>query len=103
MNIEEMYKEYIKKWVGKSYGSQEMEDPSWNIDELAKELASHFGEMYWNNELENIKDAVKLIATGEGYELTDDQLQNVAEEVQNSSWYADISPSDVLNLIEEEV
>jgi len=29
----------IYKWVGESYGTQEADDPSWNVGLLSKEIA----------------------------------------------------------------
>lgn len=48
MNNEKELRDFIKKtieeWVGRNFGSQELDDPSWNIEALArcisKELAS---------------------------------------------------------------
>lgn len=34
----------IKEWVGKNYGSQEADNPSWNIKKLAAHIASHTAE-----------------------------------------------------------
>lgn len=34
----------IYHWVGKNFGSQEADDPSWNIDELSNYLAREIGK-----------------------------------------------------------
>ena len=39
-DLEDFIKGSIREWVGKNFGSQEVEEPSWNIDELAKCLAA---------------------------------------------------------------
>lgn len=42
VNIEadlyEFFKDSIRHWVGKNFGSQEVESPSWNIEELSYHL-----------------------------------------------------------------
>lgn len=37
--IRKRVKESIKKWVGRNYGTQEVEDPSWNISALSRQIA----------------------------------------------------------------
>ena len=42
--MEQQIKEIISNWVGENFGSQEKDDPSWNIDLLAKEIAEKLPE-----------------------------------------------------------
>lgn len=104
MNVEETYKKIIYDWVAKYFGRNEADDPSWNIDALAKELASHFLEMYWAKELDDIKEDVKAIAESDNYSLTDKQLQNVAEAIQGSDYYGTkLNPNEVEYFLENEL
>ena len=36
--LRKQIKESIKKWVGRNYGTQEVEDPSWNISALSRQI-----------------------------------------------------------------
>lgn len=38
-DLQEQIVKSIEKWVGRNYGSQEVEDPSWNITALARCIA----------------------------------------------------------------
>ena len=38
-DLEDFIKDNIRHWVGKSFGSQELDEPSWNIDVLSHYLA----------------------------------------------------------------
>lgn len=42
--LEIIIRRAIKKWVGDNFGSQEMDDPSWNIEELSKHLSKVLGK-----------------------------------------------------------
>ena len=42
--LEIIIRRAIKKWVGANFGSQEMEEPSWNIEELSKHLSKVLGK-----------------------------------------------------------
>lgn len=98
------YKKIIKKWVGKMYGESEAYNPSWNIDALAEELAKHFHEMYWQQELEYLKEDVENYVDGlNTYNLTEQQIHNVAEKIRNSEWYMSINPEDMEYYIREEL
>lgn len=43
-NLTDYIQKTISHWVGRNYGSQEAEDPSWNIKELSSYLARKLGE-----------------------------------------------------------
>ena len=36
----EKIEQIIKSWVARNYGESEAEDPSWNISDLAREIAT---------------------------------------------------------------
>lgn len=85
----------IKNWVLDNFGESEAEDPSWNIEALAKELAGKFHDLYWAQELEYIKEDVKAYAKSHDYNLTDKQMYSVADEIRNSDWYCSINVEDM--------
>lgn len=100
--MEKEYKDIIYKWVAKNFGESEADDPSWSIDALAEELAKHFYEMYWKQELEYLKEDVENYAEGK-YNLTEQQMYNVADKIRNSEWYCSINPEDLEYYIREEL
>ena len=98
------YKKIIKKWVGEMYGTQEAEDPSWSVEALAEELAKHFHEMYWKQELEYLKEDVENYLDGlNEYTLTEQQMYNVADKIRNSEWYCSINPEDIEYYVKREL
>ena len=102
--MDKKFYKIMKEWVGKNYGSQEMDDPCYNLKELAKELDKHFHEMYWEQELEYIKEDVENYIDGlNTYNLTEKQMYAVAEDIRNSDWYCSINPEDIEFYIKEEL
>lgn len=94
----------IYNWVAKNFGESEAEEPSWSIEALADELNKHFHELYWQQELEYLKEDVEYYANNStDYELTDQQIYNVADRIRNSEWYCSINPEDMAYYINEEV
>lgn len=86
----------IYEWVKKNFGESEANDPSWSIVELAKELEKHFHELYWQQELEYLKEDVENFIDGlNEYELTEQQMYAVADRIRNSEWYCSINPEDM--------
>ena len=100
--MEKKFENIIKNWVAKNFGESEAEDPSWSIEALAEELAKHFHDMYWEQELEYLKEDVENYAEGK-YELTAQQIYNVADKIRNSEWYCSINPEDLEYYIGEEL
>ena len=92
----------IYKWVKRTYGESEAHDPSWSIVELAKELEKHFHELYWQQELEYLKEDVENYADGK-YKLTEKQMYNVADKIRNSEWYCSLDGYMVGEYIKEEL
>ena len=45
-NVEKFIKDNIYHWVGKNFGSQEAEDPSWNIEALSEYLTKKLYKEY---------------------------------------------------------
>lgn len=97
------YKTIIYDWVAKNFGESEADDPSWDIDALADELNNHFHEMYWQQELEYLKEDVDNYAKRNNYELTEQQAYQVADDIRNSEWYCCINPEDLEFYVQEEL
>ena len=104
VNIEDSFKKIIFYWVANNFGISEAENPSWNIEALAHELNQHFHELYWQQELEYLKEDVRNFIDGlNEYELTEQQVYNVADKIRNSDWYCSINPEDMEYYIKEEL
>lgn len=54
-------RENIRHWVGKSFGSQELDDPSWNIDELSSFLANKINKR--EETIKNLTDKKLVVYT----------------------------------------
>ena len=100
--MEKKITKIIYDWVGKNFGTQEAEDPSWNIEALAHEIVGHFHELYWQQELEYIKEDVENYAEDK-YKLTEQEMYNVADKIRNSEWYCSINPEDLEYYLNEEL
>lgn len=104
MDIKQEYKTVIYNWVKENFGESEADDPSWSIDELARELANHFRDLYWKQELEYLKEDVDYYAENNGYDrLTQKQRYQIADEIRNSDWYCSINAEDMEFYINQEL
>lgn len=96
MNYKDKLTKIIYEWVKANFGENEADDPSWNIEALAEELAKHQHEFYWQQELEYLKEDVEYYADEHGYKsLTEQQKYDVADKIRNSEWYCSINPEDM--------
>ena len=94
----------IYNWVAKNFGVSEAEEPSWDIWALTDEIYKHFHELYWQQELEYLKEDVEhYVDNHTDYKLTSQQMYNVADKIRNSEWYCSINPEDLAYYINEEV
>ena len=104
MNKTEELKYIIKRWVAKSYGESEADNPSWSIDDLAKELNANIYHIHHDIEFENELENVKLVAETEGIELTKQELKDATSEYMISNEYRSIDDAwDVIKHYIEEV
>lgn len=104
MDIKQEYKTVIYNWVKENFGESEADEPSWSIDELAQELANHFRDLYWKQELEYLKEDVDYYAENNGYDrLTQKQRYQIADEIRNSEWYQSINAEDMEYYINQEL
>lgn len=96
MNYKDKLTKIIYEWVKTNFGENEADDPSWDIEALAEELAKHQHELYWQQELEYLKEDVEYYADEHGYKpLTEQQKYDVADKIRNSEWYCSINPEDM--------
>lgn len=94
----------IYQWVADNFGQSEADNPSWSIKALADHLSKHFHELYWQQELEYLKEDVENYLDGlNEYELTEQQMYNVADKIRNSEWYCSINPEDIEYYVKEEL
>lgn len=105
----------IHKWVADNFGQSEADDPSWNIEALAKHLSEsdiHPDELsaitksrvyevldqhYVEEDVEYYAKEVKNI------NLTEQQVRNVADKIRNSDWYSSINTEDMDYYIKQEL
>lgn len=101
--MKDKYKKIITEWVRKNFGDSEADDPSWSIDALSEELDKHFHEMYWQQELNYLKEDVERYAGDYGFELTEKQKWAIADKIRNSDWYCSIDCEDMEYYINQEL
>ena len=98
--------EAIHEWVGKTYGTQEFEDPSWDIEALADHLSDTDIEpdelnaytksnVYSTLDQHYVEEDVANYAESMGVKLTEQQIGNVADNIRNSDWYCSIGAEDM--------
>ena len=104
----------IHKWVADNFGQSEADDPSWNIEALAKHLSEsniHPDELsamtksrvYDTLDQHYVEEDVKKYANGHGYKLTEQQISYVADRIRNSDWYYGIGAEDMEWYINQEL
>lgn len=104
----------IYEWVKDNFGQSEADNPSWNIEALAKHLQesnirpdelSIYTKSCVYSELEQsyLEEDVENYAKDHDYKLTDQQIEAVAEKIRFSEWYCSINPEDLDYYINEEL
>lgn len=102
--MKDKYKKIITEWVRDNFGDSDPSCPSWSIDALSEELDKHFHEMYWQQELNYLKEDVENYAEEHGYNfLTEKQKWAIADKIRNSDWYCSIDPEDMEYYINQEL
>lgn len=100
---DKLYK-IIYNWVADNFGESEADDPSWDIKALAEEISKHYHELYWQQELEYLKEDVEYyVNEHDEYKLNEKQMYAVADKIRNSEWYCSINPEDMEYYIKEEM
>lgn len=103
MDLKKEYRKAIRKWVKKCYGQSEANNPSWNIKALAEAMAEEHMKLHEEIVRTDIAEAVKGIAEDNGIELTDKQIDVVADEYRYSEAYCEDDTDAVLYFINEEL
>lgn len=102
--MEKQIYKIIYEWVEKNFGASEAEDPSWDIKALAEEIGKHYHELYWQQELEYLKEDVEnFVDENDEYNLIERQMYAVADKIRNSEWYCSINLEDMEYYIKEEL
>lgn len=102
-NMKDKIYKTIYNWVEDNFGQSEADDPSWSIHDLAEYIEKHFHELYWQQELEYLKEDVEYYAGENDYKMTEQQMYRVADKIRNSEWYCSINPEDMEYYIKEEL
>lgn len=100
--------------MGDNFGTQEAEDPSWNIEALADHISKSDidpdelnaytkSNIYSTLDQHYIEEDVEQYAIDHGYKLTDKQIGTVASEIRDSDWYCSITPGDMEWYIKQEL
>lgn len=103
MNIKERLQTIIYEWVKKNFGESEADEPSWSIEALAEELADNFHLLFWEQELEYVKEDVERYAKEHDYNLNEKQAYAIADDIRNADWYCSIEAEDMEFHIEQEL
>lgn len=99
--IEKLIRKTIFDWVGYNFGTQEAEDPSWDIDELSRELSrdSILHQIYREiDRTYHVMDCID-VAKENGIELTKEQIDFAVDEFIDSEAYVDRHTEDWLYFI----
>lgn len=104
MELSETLFKYLNKtiydWVARNFGTQEAEDPSWNIEALASDLAYRIEkdnikfDIYRAVERGFLKDDCDMVAENMGVRLTDKERGVIVDDYMNSDAYADAHAED---------
>lgn len=101
MNIEKELHKFLYKWVGKNFGTQEAEDPSWSIEALAHDLAIEFMELDEQSKIINITDDILDVAEDNNIRLTKREAEAMARKYRFSDGYCRRDDEDIKDFIEE--
>ena len=85
----------ITDWVRENFGESEVEDPSWNIEALAHEIAKHKYEFFHDQELEYMKEDVEYVAEAMQETLTDKEMKQVVDRYYNSDAYGEVDRESI--------
>lgn len=96
--VAELLRKNIYDWVAKNFGQSEADDPSWNIEAMAKDLAHGTlkYDIYRAVEREYLREDCKYIAEQNGIELSDYDVEWVVDEFMDSEAYVDAHAEDWL-------
>lgn len=101
--IEELFYKVVYEWVANNFGESEAEDPSWSIEELAKELTKNFWKIKDEWEIECLAEDVADVAEENDIELTEKEKYAVANEYRYSEAYCELDRDSVEYFIRREL
>jgi hypothetical protein len=101
--IANLYEIHIRNWVLENFGESEAEDPSWNVEALAKDLAKYAYEVYSTIERNYVKEDMKYVSQDWEKKPTEKQLEYAADRYINSDAYASIDREGMEWFIHEEI
>lgn len=93
----------IKTWVAENYGETEAEDPSWDIEGLAKAVYELRHDIYYDEERQFQEADCEMMAENMGVELTDEQKNAIVDEFMESEAYVDAHAQDWEYFIKREL
>lgn len=101
--VKELLKDAIYKWVAKTFGTQEADDPSWSIDALADALSkgSLKLDIFRIVERKYLTDDCKQTAQDNNITLTNREVSLVVDEFIDSEAYVDPHTADWLYFIKQ--
>lgn len=93
----------IYDWVAKNFGQSEADDPSWNIEAMAKDLAHGTlkYDIYRAVERDYLREDCKMIAEQNDIELSADEVELVVNEFMDCEAYVDAHAEDWLYWIKQ--
>lgn len=106
--MQHYYRKLIKDWVNKCYGESEANNPSWDINALAKMLSDKLFDICRERDAQYvIEDLDYYLTDGEAkpprYKLTTRQKNAIADDIMHSDWYGRIEPDDFEYYIKKEL
>lgn len=81
----EGYQNIIKDWVKAMYGQSELDNPSWDINSLAHELATKYWDVHHKQEVADIMEDLKCYEKGKP--LSQEAALEIAERIWSSEGY----------------
>jgi hypothetical protein len=99
--VEKLLHKAIYEWVKENFGQSEADEPSWNIEALAKALSHGIlkYDIYRAVERDYLREDCKMIAEEYNIELTDKEVEVAVDEFADSEAYAEANTEDWLYFI----
>lgn len=93
----------IEKWVGENFGSQEVEDPSWSIEDLATEIAQNGYSLFKIMQREYVKEGICDVAERNGeepYSLSDRELDRATDIYMDGDVYGQLTDEQIDSMLD---
>lgn len=94
--VAKLLEKNIYEWVKKNFGQSEADDPSWNIEALAKDLAHGTlkYDIYRAVERDYLRMDCDYIAEQNGISLTEEERELAVDEFMDCDAYVDAHAED---------